>query len=107
MASSNSLTDLTIGNRISIITVNLNNSIGLERTISSVVNQNFCDFEYIIIDGARTEGRLNVIKRYNERLKFWISEPDKGIYDAMNKGLLKATGDYLLFLNSGDFLYDK
>lgn len=95
--------------KISIITVNRNNAIGLRKTIDSVANQLFEDFEYIIIDGASSDESVDIIQdfssNYNRRL-YWISEPDKGIYNAMNKGIKISKGDYLLFLNSGDYLYD-
>lgn len=90
--------------KISIITINFNNKNGIEKTISSVVAQTYKDIQYIIIDGDSTDGSVEVIKKYHEDIDYWISEPDKGIYDAMNKGILKATGDYVLFLNSGDYL---
>jgi len=90
--------------KLSIITINLNNASGLEKTIQSVISQTNEDFEYIVIDGASTEGSVEVIKKYSSGINFWVSEPDTGIYNAMNKGIKKATGDYLLFLNSGDFL---
>lgn len=90
--------------KISIITINFNNKDGIEKTISSVVAQTYKDIQYIIIDGDSTDGSVEVIKKYHEDIDYWISEPDKGIYDAMNKGILKATGDYVLFLNSGDYL---
>ena len=92
---------------LSIITINRNNAAGLEKTMRSVAAQIGGDFEYVIIDGASTDGSVEVIRSYEasfgERLK-WISEPDKGIYNAMNKGIGMATGDYLQFLNSGDSL---
>ena len=90
---------------LSIITINRNNAAGLRKTIESVVNQTFTDFEYIIIDGASTDESVNIIKEYADKIDYWVSEPDKGIYNAMNKGILKAKGEYLLFLNSGDWLY--
>ncbi|NCB69651.1 MAG: glycosyltransferase [Bacteroidia bacterium] len=93
--------------KLSIITINRNNAEGLRKTIESVVNQNFTDFEYIVIDGASTDGSVEVIKEYADRITNWVSEPDKGIYNAMNKGILKAKGEYLLFLNSGDCLFNK
>lgn len=92
--------------KLSVITINRNNADGLRKTIESVVNQNFTDFEYIVIDGASTDGSVEVIKEYADRITNWVSEPDKGIYNAMNKGILKAKGEYLLFLNSGDWLVD-
>jgi glycosyltransferase involved in cell wall biosynthesis len=90
---------------LSIITINFNNAIGLEKTINSVAIQTFNDYEYIIIDGGSSDESVNVIKKYS-RVNNWVSEKDNGIYDAMNKGILKAQGEYLLFLNSGDFLID-
>jgi glycosyltransferase involved in cell wall biosynthesis len=90
----------------SIITVNRNNCIGLERTIASVESQTAKNFEYIVIDGASEDGSLEVIRRHEEALDYWVSEPDSGIYAAMNKGIGRARGDYLLFLNSGDWLLD-
>lgn len=94
--------------KFSIITVNLNNVSGLDKTIQSLNNQSFQDFEHIIIDGNSIDNSVEVIRKYNEqrRLLYWISEPDTGIYNAMNKGLKKATGEYCLFLNSGDYLYN-
>ena len=91
--------------KLSIITINRNNSAGLHKTIESVVSQTFTDYEYIIIDGASTDGSVDIIKQYANKITSWVSEPDKGIYNAMNKGILKATGEYLLFLNSGDSLH--
>lgn len=89
----------------SIITITYNASRWLERTILSVLSQSFPNIEYIIIDGASTDGTVDIIKRYESGIAHWISEPDKGLYDAMNKGLQKATGDYVWFLNAGDTLY--
>lgn len=92
---------------LSIITINRNNAAGLEKTMRTVAAQIDGDFEYVVIDGASTDGSVEVIRSFEsslgERLK-WISEPDKGIYNAMNKGIAMATGDYLQFLNSGDSL---
>lgn len=90
--------------RISIITINYNNHVGLEKTIISVISQTYKDIQYIVIDGGSTDGSMEVIKEHHENIDYWVSEPDKGIYNAMNKGILKATGDYVLFLNSGDYL---
>ncbi len=92
--------------KYSIITINYNNRDGLERTIKSVVNQTYQDFEYIIIDGGSTDGSVDVIKKYADRIDYWVSESDKGIYNAMNKGILQAHGEYLNFMNSGDCFYD-
>lgn len=89
----------------SIITITYNASKWLEKTILSVLSQSYPHIEYIIIDGGSTDGTVEIIKRYASGISFWISEPDKGIYDAMNKGLQKATGDYVWFINAGDSLY--
>ena len=94
--------------KLSIITINLNNREGLERTIQSVISQTFTDFEYIIIDGGSTDGSVELIQSLSPsslQAFTWISEPDTGIYNAMNKGIKLATGEYLQFLNSGDWLF--
>jgi glycosyltransferase involved in cell wall biosynthesis len=88
--------------KYSIITINYNNKDGLEMTIQSVLKQTYKNFEYIIIDGGSTDGSVEVIKKYATQIDYWVSEPDKGVYNAMNKGIRKATGDYLNFMNSGD-----
>ncbi|WP_439483337.1 glycosyltransferase family 2 protein [Cyclobacterium plantarum] len=93
--------------RLTIITINFNNASGLRQTIESVINQNFKSYEYIIIDGGSTDGSVDIIKEYAGKISYWISEPDKGIYNAMNKGVLKAKGEYLQFLNSGDCLVNE
>lgn len=93
--------------KLSIITINLNNKSGLIKTINSVINQEFTDFEWIIIDGASTDGSKQLIEQYTQYITYWISEPDKGIYNAMNKGIKIAKGEYCLFLNSGDYLASK
>lgn len=92
--------------KFSIITVNYNNAIGLQNTIESVVKQTFKDYEHIIIDGGSTDGSKDIILRYQDNFSYWCCEPDKGIYNAMNKGVAHANGDYLLFLNSGDVLHN-
>lgn len=92
--------------KLSIITINLNNTIGLEKTIESVIGQTFLDFEFIVIDGGSTDGSIDIIKQYDNKITYWVSEPDKGIYNAMNKGIRAAKGEYCLFLNSGDYLLD-
>ena len=92
--------------KLSIITINRNNAAGLEKTLQSVTDQTFKEFEYIVVDGASTDGRVEVIKKYESKfanLK-WVSEPDKGIYNAMNKGIRMASGDYIQILNSADCL---
>lgn len=88
--------------KLSIITINYNNATGLEKTINSVINQTFTDYEYIIIDGGSTDGSTDIIKKHEDHIDYWISESDKGIYDAMNKGISHAKGEYLNFMNSGD-----
>lgn len=93
--------------KLSIITINYNDSQGLEKTIVSVVNQTFRDFQYIVIDGNSTDGSRAVLEKYDKYIDKWISEPDSGIYNAMNKGASFANGEYLLFLNSGDYIYSK
>lgn len=92
--------------KLSIITINYNNLVGLKKTFKSVVNQTWQEFEYIIIDGGSTDGSVDYIESQNGNIDYWISEPDKGVYNAMNKGIEVATGEYLLFLNSGDHLFD-
>lgn len=93
--------------KISIITIVYNNIRDIEYTIQSVLAQSYPHIEYIVVDGASTDGTTQLLQHYEPRLAKLISEKDKGIYDAMNKGLQAATGDYVLFLNSGDSLYDK
>ena len=112
--------------KLSIITINRNNAIGLEKTLNSVASQICKDFEHIIIDGASTDDSVEVIKQYVESINNsssgllsgvegpethhqirWISEPDKGIYNAMNKGIRMASGDYIQILNSADCLCDE
>ena len=90
--------------KLSIITINYNNASGLRRTIESVVTQTSTDFEYIVIDGGSTDGSVEVIKQYADKITYWLSEPDSGIYNAMNKGIRMARGEYCQFLNSGDYL---
>lgn len=92
--------------KLSIITINYNNAQGLEKTIKSIVNQNYRDFEYIVIDGNSSDNSRTVIERYANKIDYWVSEPDSGIYNAMNKGIRRANGEYLLFINSGDCLKD-
>ncbi len=89
---------------LSVITINLNNREGLKRTMRSVTSQKFRDFEFILIDGNSTDGSKEIIRKNEGAISYWLSEKDNGIYDAMNKGILRANGEYLLFLNSGDTL---
>ncbi|MCJ8210716.1 glycosyltransferase [Mucilaginibacter sp. RS28] len=91
--------------KLSVITVVYNNVRDIERTVQSVVHQTYRNIEYIVIDGASSDGTLAILKQYSNEISKLISEPDKGIYDAMNKGLALATGDYVLFMNSGDEIY--
>lgn len=90
--------------KLSIITVNLNNAVGLEKTAESIVSQTFTDFEWIVIDGGSTDGSVDVIRKYEDHIAYWVSEKDSGIYNAMNKGVKIAKGEYVQFLNSGDWL---
>lgn len=91
--------------KYTIITVNYNNGKELRHTIESVVNQRFRDMEYIVIDGGSTDGSVETIKEYADKIDFWLSEPDNGVYHAMNKGLRHAHGEYVNFMNSGDSFY--
>lgn len=91
--------------KLSIITINYNNRDGLRKTIESVVNQTWQDFEYIVIDGGSKDGSVEVIKEFADHIDYWISEPDKGIYNALNKGVVVAQGEYCNFMNSGDCFY--
>lgn len=91
--------------KLSIITINYNNRDGLRKTIESVVDQTYKDFEYIIIDGGSTDGSVDVIKEYADKIDYWVSEPDRGCYHAMNKGVKVASGEYVIFMNSGDKFY--
>ena len=99
--------------KLSIITINFNNAEGLERTLNSTLTQSYEGIEHIIVDGASTDNSVNVIKEYVRKVEsgesrvesvIWSSEPDKGIYNAMNKGICKASGEYIQILNSGDVL---
>ena len=93
--------------KLSIITINLNNCAGLQRTIDSVICQTYKDYEWIVVDGGSTDGSRELIEQNKHLFSWWCSEPDNGIYNAMNKGIKKANGEYLLFLNSADCLYNK
>lgn len=88
---------------VSIITVVFNGEKFLEQTIKSVINQTYKDIEYIIIDGGSTDGTLDIIKEYEEHISYWVSEPDKGLYDAMNKGIKRAKGELIGMINSDDW----
>jgi len=90
---------------LSVVTVVYNNVRDIERTMLSVIRQSYPAIEYIVVDGQSTDGTLQIIEKYKDKLKKLVSEKDKGIYDAMNKGLALATGDYIIFMNSGDEFY--
>ncbi len=98
---------INIKPKISIITVVFNGENTIKDTINSIVNQSFLNYEYIIIDGCSTDNTLNIINEFSDKISHIISEPDKGIFDAMNKGLLVAKGEWIIFINSGDLLYEK
>lgn len=93
--------------KLSIITINYNNRNGLQKTIDSVISQSFKDYEWIVIDGDSNDGSREILEQYCDRFAYWCSEPDRGIYNAINKGLSHATGEYVQFLNSGDWLYSE
>lgn len=92
---------------LTIVTINYNNSAGLAQTFESIASQKKHDFEYIVIDGGSTDGSVDLIKKYQDIIDIWVSEPDKGIYNAMNKGARLAKGEYITFVNSGDCLADE
>lgn len=92
--------------KLTIITINYNNKEGLIKTFDSIAKQTWLDFEYIVIDGGSTDGGKELIEK-NPQVNYWVSEKDSGVYNAMNKGILKATGDYIIFMNSGDFFFNE
>ena len=92
--------------QFSIITINFNNDEGLRQTINSVVSQIYDDYEYIVIDGGSTDESVNIIRSFSDNIDYWVSEKDRGIYHAMNKGVAQAHGEYCLFMNSGDLFYN-
>ena len=92
--------------KVSVITVNYNNADGLKRTLESLFAQTFTDYESIVIDGGSTDGSREIIENFADRITYWVSEPDGGIYHAMNKGIRQATGLYYNFMNSGDLFED-
>lgn len=92
---------------VSIITVVYNGKRYLEDTIKSVISQDYKNIEYIIIDGCSEDGTVEIIEKYKDRISYWVSEKDEGIYDAMNKGVKLARGQFLNFMNAGDYFYDK
>jgi len=93
--------------KISVITVVYNAVDLLERTIVNILAQTYSQIEYIVIDGGSTDGSLDIIKKYSNQIDKWISEPDKGLYDAMNKGISMATGNWVWFINAGDLIYSE
>ena len=92
---------------LSVITVNLNNLAGFRKTLFSIIKQVNVRYELIVIDGGSTDGSIDLIKNNSRYINYWVSEHDRGVYHAMNKGLEQATGDYCIFLNSGDYFFDK
>lgn len=92
---------------ISIITIVYNGKSSIEKTILSVINQTYLDYEFIVIDGGSTDGTTEILDRYKSKIDILISEPDKGIYDAMNKGMSQASSEYMIFMNGGDAFYNK
>lgn len=92
--------------KISVITITYNADAFIERTAKNVINQTYPNIEYVVIDGASKDNTLNILNNYKKDIDVFISEPDKGIYDAMNKGINKATGDYIIFMNAGDVFND-
>lgn len=94
--------------KITVVTINYNNLEGLRETVESVMGQSFPDLEYIVIDGGSTDGSREYLKACHQKtFSYWCSEPDNGLYDAMNKGLKHSTGDYVIFMNSGDRFFSK
>lgn len=88
--------------KISVITISYNAASCIESTINSVIAQKYDDFEYIIVDGVSNDGTLDIIQKYDKSISHWISEPDSGIYNAMNKAVRMASGEYCIFMNAGD-----
>ena len=93
--------------KISIITINYNNIDGLKATFESVISQTYIDKEFIVIDGGSTDGAREYLNTHSLNMVYWCCEKDKGLYDAMNKGIRKSTGDYLIFMNSGDRFFNE
>jgi len=92
--------------KFSIITVNYNNAAGLEKTIKSVLSQTYANFDFVVIDGGSTDASAAIIEQHQDKISYWVSEKDTGVYNAMNKGIRAAKGDFVIFMNSGDVFYD-
>ena len=88
--------------KLSVVTITLNDVKTIEKTIKSVIDQNYSNLEYIVIDGGSTDGTLEILNKYKEKFTYFKSSPDKSIYDAMNKGIAQASGDFIGFINGGD-----
>jgi glycosyltransferase involved in cell wall biosynthesis len=93
--------------KLSIITINYNNKKGLEKTLESVFNQVFKEFEFVVIDGGSTDGSKELLLEYKDKITYWVSEKDNGVFHAMNKGIKVATGDFVIFMNGGDTFYSE
>src|SRR6185369_5500635 len=89
--------------KLSVITPTLNQGAFIERAIRSVLDQGYPDLEYLVVDGGSTDGTLDVVRRYEDRIDWWVSEPDKGQTDAIGKGIDRATGDVIAYINSDDY----
>ena len=92
--------------KLSIVTVTLNDEDTIEQTIESVLNQNYPNLEYIVIDGGSTDGTINILNKYKDKFKYFKSSADQGVYDAMNKGIAQASGELIGFVNGGDIIYE-
>jgi glycosyltransferase involved in cell wall biosynthesis len=91
--------------KITILTINFNNLSGLKKTFESIWEQGSQDFEFVVIDGGSTDGSKEFIESFSKKIAYWVSEPDEGVYHAMNKGLARSTGEYIIHMNSGDTFY--
>jgi glycosyltransferase involved in cell wall biosynthesis len=92
--------------KISIITINYNDKLGLEKTINSVINQTYKEYEFIVIDGGSTDGGKELLEQNSDKINYWVSEKDNGVYNAQNKGIKAATGEFVIFMNGGDTFVD-
>ncbi|MBE8723933.1 glycosyltransferase family 2 protein [Flavobacterium hungaricum] len=92
--------------KISVITINFNDQKGLRKTLESVTGQTYADFEFIVIDGGSTDGSKELIAQYQDKINYWVSEKDTGVFNAMNKGIKQSSGEFLIFMNGGDCFYD-